>query len=161
MNSQFIALRFEYLRFDESSFDASLEDLRHTKYSLSAMSADAPWVTHCITAVRYIVSRSTWFVLPYSYIGDIIHSVVHNSTWWARLIPLDEHERGDLVFFHRRSPAHRVHMITHVGIFTDDTGNYFHSSPKWGKIENIASSLLEWTIVACDLAMRRTDPRTQ
>jgi hypothetical protein len=40
--SEFIALRFDHLRFDDTSFDVSLADLAHTKYSLKAMSADAP-----------------------------------------------------------------------------------------------------------------------
>jgi cell wall-associated NlpC family hydrolase len=124
------------------------------------MSADAPWITHCITAVRYIIAKSTGFTLPYTYIGDLLCDMVMTGFAWARLVPLHDHERGDLLFFHRRSPAHKAYMITHVGIFVDDAWNYFHSSNAWWIIENISSSLIQWTIVSCELAMRRTDPRT-
>lgn len=157
--NQFIALRFDHLRFDDSSFDHAILQLQWTRYSLKSMSADAPWVTHCITAVRYVILQSTGFTLPYTYIGDFLGHMIHDGNQWARLIPLEDHDRWDLVFFHRRSPAHKTYMIAHVGIFTDAYWNYFHSSPKWGKIDNISYSLINGTIVACNLAMRRTDPR--
>jgi hypothetical protein len=123
------------------------------------MSTDAPWVTHCITAVRYIITKSTGFTLPYTYIGDFLHDVVHLGKSWARLVPITEHERGDLVFFHRYSKVHKVYMITHVGVFIDEFWNYFHSSNQWWKVDNISQSLIKGTIVTCELAMRRTDPR--
>jgi cell wall-associated NlpC family hydrolase len=85
--------------------------------------------------------------------------MLYHQVAGARLISLEEAELWDLVFFHRRALAHKVHMISHVGIFVDGDGNYFHSSPKWGKVDNISDSLIKGTIVTCRLALKRTDPR--
>ena len=161
MKSQFIALHFDHLRLDETHFDEAIRELRSTKYSLSSQDKDLPHMSHCVNAIRYILSRNSWDNLPYAYIGNLIHTLIERSFLWARLIPLEEHARWDLVFFHRRSIAHRAYMISHVGIFVDDNWTYFHSSPRWWKLDNIVDSLQKWTLVSCELAMKRTDPRTK
>lgn len=158
--AQFVALRFDHFRFDESWFQEALRDLSGTSYSLKSIDEDAPQVTHCISAVRYIISKSTGFHLPHVYIGDFISYMLANSVAWSRLIPLYDHDMGDLVFFHKRSVAHRAYMITHVGVFVDDEWSFFHSSPKWWKIESIENSLHHGRIVTCKIATQNTDPRT-
>lgn len=157
--TQFIALRFDELRFDTIWFQDALMDLSDTSYSLESRDEYAPKITHCISAVRYIISKSTWFQLPHMYIGDFIAYMLANTIAWSRLIPLCDHDRGDLVFFHKKSVAHKVYMITHIWIFIDDEWNYFHSSPKWWKIESIRNSMNLGNIVTCKMATRNTDPR--
>lgn len=155
----FIALRFEHLRWNNEEFHTSLCELENTKYSLWAKDEYAPWVTHCISAVRYIIRKSTGFNLPHEYIWDFVTNMLYNWVAWSHLIPLKDAERWDLVFFHRKSLAHRVYMISHVWLFVDDMWNYFHSSPKGGKIESVNSAINRGTIVDCRLAMKRTDLR--
>ena len=45
----------------------------------------------------------------------------------AVLVPLEEGERGDLIFFHRKSLTYKAYMITHVGILIDEE-TFFHST---------------------------------
>ncbi len=159
MQNTFIALSFTDLKFQKEHLKKVLSDLQGTTYFLWAKDENAPGVTHCITAVRYVMEKSLGVQLPHVYIGNFIHHMVENRIFGASVIPLDEHDVWDLVFFHRKSLAHRIYMISHVWIFVDDTWNYFQSSPKGGEIESINSAINRGTIVDCRLAMKRTDPR--
>ena len=65
---QFSLLRIKYPRFDDIAFEQGLQDLSKTEYALSATPEQAPAVTHCITAMRYLIAKTTGWTLPRMYI---------------------------------------------------------------------------------------------
>jgi hypothetical protein len=58
---QFVSLRLENISrtIDDGLFDSAIDDLKSTRYDISAIQENAPQSTHCITAVRYIIEKST------------------------------------------------------------------------------------------------------
>lgn len=58
---QFVSLRLDTIarNIDNTLFDHAVDDLRSTQYNINAIQEDAPQSTHCITAVRYIIEKST------------------------------------------------------------------------------------------------------
>ncbi len=158
--SQHAVLRFQYPHFDEKEFQTAIDSLRPTSYSLSAKQEDAPHTTHCVSAIRYAIEKASWISLPRFFVGDFARGMISYNFLNARLVPLVEQDRWDLIFFMRRSIGYKAFMITHVGIFMDESGNYFHSTLGGWKIENISSRINDWTIATCSQLSRFTDPRS-
>mgnify|MGYP003419193359 FL=1 len=160
---QFAILRLGTIRrnFDDIKFDKAVQELRNTRYNIKAKQTDAPWVTHCISAVRYIVAKSTEIILPKAYIGDMCHKICTSHQYLEpQMRPLSEQERWDLIFFREKSSYHRAYMISHIGIFIDDEWNFFHSNwKKWGEISNISEYIQTGKIATCKILANYTDPR--
>ena len=156
---QFWLLRIEYARFDEKNFQKTIGNLGSTKYYLSAKDSEAPWITHCVSAVRHILRRTTGWMLPHYYVGNMCRKILDNSRISSHLIPLEEWEMGDLIFFHRKSAFHQAYMITHMWICMDEN-SFFHSSWwNWGKINKINDCLSKGNIATCKILSNFTDPR--
>lgn len=112
-----------------------------------------------MSAVRYILARTTGWVPPHFYIGDLCRKILDQRELDSRLVPLEDGERGDLIFFHGKSVVHQTYMITHVGILVDED-LFFHSSwSKDGSIDTIQSRIHDGTIATCKMLGRLTDPR--
>lgn len=157
----FWLLRICYPNFSEEKFRETIPELLSTQYSRSAQYCDSPWVTHCVSAVRYLIEKSTWWQLPYYYVWDMCRKILENHSIDAHLVPIEEGKIGDLIFFHRKSVAHKAYMITHVGILVDED-SFFHSSwSKDGSIEKIQSRMHTGTIATCRQLSSLTDPRSK
>lgn len=160
---QFVALRLNSLwrSIDNTKFDIAIRDLENTKYKINAIQTDAPWVTHCISAVRYIVEKSTGIILPKSYIGDICNEILTSHHYLEpNLVPINEQDRWDFVFFTKKSIYHKAYMISHIGIFIDDDWYFFHSNWKnWWEINHISECIDTGEIATCKVLTNYTDPR--
>lgn len=156
---QFWLLRIDYPLFHQKEFDMSVVSLANTQYDLWAKDSDAPGVTHCVSAVRYIVKKATWWHLPYYYVGDMCRRILDNPQIHSSIVPLWEWDIWDMIFFRKKSITHRAYMITHIGILIDED-HFFHSSWwQWWKIDSIESRIKKGNIATCKLLTRFTDPR--
>ena len=160
---QFVSLRLDTIarNIDNTLFDHAVDDLRSTQYNINAIQEDAPQSTHCITAVRYIIEKSTWIILPKMYIGDFCRTIYEEHTHLEpKTIPITDHERWDLVFFMKKSQFHLSYMISHVGIFMDDNGKFFHSNPsQWWQLDKLSQHINRGKIATCRILSNYTDPR--
>lgn len=160
---QFAILRLGTIRrnLDDIKFDEAIQELRNTRYNIKAKQTDAPWVTHCISAVRYIVAKSTGIILPKAYIGDMCHEIfTSHQCLEPEVRALSEQERWDLIFFREKSLYHKAYMISHIGIFIDDDWDFFHSNwKKWGEINHISEYIQTGKIATCKILTNYTDPR--
>ena len=85
--------------------------------------------------------------------------ILDNRDIYSCLVPIEEGDIGDLIFFHRKSIAHKAYMITHVGILVDED-SFFHSSwSRDGSIEPIASRIYQGNIATCKMLTQLTDSR--
>lgn len=95
---------------------------------------DAPDITDCVTAVRWLLALSSKYHLPTAYIGDLPNILIER---WSDLVPLHERKAGDLIFFERMSPSHQKYMVNHMGLMITPN-EFIHSSKKYGgKISRI------------------------
>lgn len=160
---QFAILRLGSLRrnLDDIKFNRAIQELRNTRYNINAIQADAPAITHCISAVRYIISKSTGIILPKAYIGDMCHEICLSHQYLEPQVkPLREQERWDLIFFREKSSYHKAYMISHMGIFIDDDWDFFHSNwKKWWEINHISEYIQTGKIATCKILANYTDPR--
>jgi cell wall-associated NlpC family hydrolase len=160
---QFAILRLNTIHrsIDDRLFDSVIQDLKHTEYKIRAKQEDAPRITHCISAIRYAIEKSTGIILPKLHIGDFCCEIYTSYNYLEpHILPISDHQRWDLLFFHKRSDYHKAYMITHVGIFLNEDGDFFHSNyPKWWKIDNIRHYLNKWSIATCKVLSNYTDPR--
>lgn len=156
---QFWLLRIDSRRFIEERFCQAVDKMKGTKYHLSARYEDAPRLTHCVSAVRYIFEETTQNPFPYYYIGDMCRRILDERSLWARLVPLHEWEMGDLIFFCGRARRYQRYMIHHVGVLIDDS-SFFHSTyGKWWVIDSIEKAILKWNIATCKILNSYTDHR--
>jgi hypothetical protein len=149
----------QYMEFDKEKFLSAINNLNDTRYSLDARTSDAPQVTHCVSAVRYALEQSTWHILPYYYVGDMCRRLLDIRFLGASIVPIEDWDLWDLVFFHRKSVTYKVYMITHVGILLDDQ-RFFHST--WwrgGIVENLSKILHQGNVATCRILSSLTDPR--
>ena len=160
---QFVSLRLDTItrNTDNDRFDRAVNELISTQYNIRAIQEDAPQSTHCITAIRYLIEKSTWIILPKMYIGDFCRTIYDEYMYLDPLIvPIEEHQRWDLVFFMNNSRFHRAYMISHVGIFIDDEWDLFHSNwKKWWEINHISQYIQTGKIATCKILANYTDPR--
>jgi hypothetical protein len=93
---QFASLRLSSIQrsLDDSQFEKAIQELEHTKYNIRATQKDAPETTHCISAVRYIIEKSTGIVLPKIYIGDFCREIYNSHNYLEpNILPLSDHQR--------------------------------------------------------------------
>lgn len=119
-----IIIRPQYTFFDSEKFGFAVEYIVSTQYKIGAKDIDAPGLTDCITAVRWILAQSSDFLLPHGYIGDFPNMLTECG---YSMFPLSDAQRWDLIFFERMSFTHQKYMIAHIGIMTSAT-EFFHSS---------------------------------
>ena len=156
---QFWLLRIDFPTFDERLFSEALDVLKKTKYSLRASYEDAPWVTHCVSAVRFAFEKATQQIFPYYYVWDMCRRILDDRFSWAKLVPLDQVERRDIIFFHGFAKWHKRWMIYHVWIMLDEE-SFFHSTyGRWWAIDNISKPLQEGNIATCKQLSSYTDFR--
>lgn len=60
-----------YLAFDPVRFEFALEKILSTSYLRGAKYDNAPNITDCVTAARWLLCASTDFIIPVGYIGDL------------------------------------------------------------------------------------------
>jgi hypothetical protein len=154
-----VAIHLWNLKFNEEKFHSALADISDTRYSLVSLESNPPLVTDCISAVRYIIQKSTWANMPKAYIGDLGRVLVDRQFGGARLIPIEDQSLWDLVLFFRKSRRLWWYMNTHIGIFTDDVWNYAHSTISWYRNDNISKKLQAWRVSTCRQILALTDPR--
>ncbi len=158
---QFWLLRIEFPMFDATKFQESIDMLMWTQYKLSARDEDAPWVTHCVSAVRYVIERATGYTLPHMYIGNMCRRILDAQVFPSRILPLDYWETWDLIFFRWRTRLYNSYMVTHVWILLDDE-YFFHSTlGRWWVTDNISGAVIQSNIASCDIMTRLTDPRSK
>lgn len=87
---QFWLLRIDYPHFDEEIFREALTLLSKTQYSLTAYDSDSPSITHCVSAVRFLISKSTWWQLPHYYVGDMCRKILDNPKISCKIYPFSE-----------------------------------------------------------------------
>ena len=66
-----IIIRPSYQFFDPMRFGFAQEKILTTSYLRGAKYENAPSITDCVTAVRWLISTSSNFLLPMGYIGDL------------------------------------------------------------------------------------------
>lgn len=93
---QFASLRLNSIQriLDDNQFENAIQELEYTKYDIRAKQEDAPETTHCISAIRYIIERSTGIILPKVYIGDFCREIYSSHTYLEpSIFPLSDHQR--------------------------------------------------------------------
>lgn len=93
---QFAILRLNTIQrnLDNDRFKSAIEDLKSTKYKITAIQEEAPTFTHCISAVRYIVQKSGDLTLPITYIGDFCRNILEfHPHLEPQILPINHHER--------------------------------------------------------------------
>lgn len=93
---QFASLRLNGIQrtLDDHQFENAIQELECTKYNIRAKQEDAPETTHCISAVRYIIERSTGITLPKVYIGDFCREIYNSHNYLEpSILSLSNHQR--------------------------------------------------------------------
>ncbi len=84
----------------------------------------APEYTDCVTAIRYILSQTSDYILPRAYIGDMPRMMIDAG---ATEVSIQSAQPWDIIFFERMSFTHGHYMIAHIGIIISES-EFFHSS---------------------------------
>jgi cell wall-associated NlpC family hydrolase len=106
-----------------------------TEYKIGAQNQEAPYITDCITAVRWILHVASDFVLPTAYIGDLPKILI--DEYDCTIYSLQLAQAGDLIFFEKYSKRHQSYMVTHIGCMIS-ADEFIHSSLQYhGKISRI------------------------
>ena len=156
---QFWLLRIQFDVFDERKFYQAINELHGSKYNLSATNADAPWVTHCVSAVRYLIQKASGYTLPLMYVGDMCRNILDKWVPSAHIIPLSEWDRWDLVFFLWRSRISHLPAITHVGVLLDGERLFHSTYGRWWVIDPICMRINDGSIATCRILSSYTDER--
>lgn len=135
-----------------------------TRYAVWALQSQAPQVTSCITSVRYIVEQITWKSFPPVYIGDMPKVFLEDAVHKATSQPLENAQRGDLVFLYGIS-RFRTQMIRHVWMILDSSGNFYHSmftktDIPAGRIHNVYDEKSWQKIATLEQVYESFDPRS-
>jgi len=156
---QFGLLRLEFPSFDKERFCWTIDELKRTRYSLWAMYEDAPSVTHCVSAVRYALEQSIATTFPYYYVWDMCRRILDDRLYQSHLVPIDQGQQWDLVFFYWKTKRYKRWMIHHVWILVDEE-NFFHSTyGKWWVIEPLLNHIEKGDIATCKVMSSYTDHR--
>ncbi len=89
-----------------------------TQYKRLAYNDELPAYASCITAVRYLIRKTTGLRLPNVWVADIPYAMTLKN-WRAVVIDKDQLRSGDLLF------TCRWNQITHVAIAID-ANRIFH-----------------------------------
>lgn len=119
-----IVIRPEYHSFDIKRLSFAYEKILTTTYMGWAKYEDAPRITDCVTAVRWLLSVSSDYKFPFWYIGDLANMLLEEK---ARIIPLTDAQIGDIIFFEKMSQRHKKYMIPHIGLMISSC-EFIHSS---------------------------------
>ncbi len=156
-NCMKIIIRPSYQFFDPVRFEFSQEKILSTSYLRGAKYDDAPLITDCVTAVRWLLSTSSDFLLPMGYIGDLPRILLDS---WSRISPIQDARAGDLIFFERMSLTHQKYMVNHVGVMISQM-EFIHSSKSHnGKIHRIDDAWYMDNILEESFLAFARDPRT-
>jgi hypothetical protein len=147
------------------------DSLLKTKYRLRITDKRAPFVTNCVTAVRYLLTHSSPYYLPKVFIGDMPRILVGCGCTVHR-IKILEMKPGDLLFFKRVpscQPQFEKQYIGHIAIALG-AAQVFHSTWMRGggdredlskPVDLYAKNLLDRSIDEPSLFLRYIDPRNQ
>lgn len=139
-----------------------------TSYKYSSLIEEAPYHTHCVTALVYIFFRMQ-MAFPYVWIGDMPRTLVQRYHWKIIRVSFDNFKAGDLIFIQRNSSReleNKRHLI-HVMIALSSK-HLFHSSlerkggyiePLAEKAEDLKLSFLARAPTDASLLFRYIDPR--
>jgi len=156
---QFWLLRIQFDIFDDRQFYRAIKQLHGSRYNLMASDSDAPEVTHCISAVRYLIQKASGYTFPLMYVGDMCRNILDLWNPHARIVPLFHGDRWDLIFFRWESRNSQLPAITHVGILIDEE-RFFHSTyRRWWVIDSIHNRIMNGSIATCRILSSYTDER--
>ncbi len=151
-----IIIRPPYLAFDPVRFWFAQEKILSTSYVRGSSYDDAPSITDCVTAVRWLLCASSDFRLPIGYIGDLPNALLASWSW---KFSLQKAQMGDLIFFERMSKTHGKYMVNHVGVMISQT-EFIHSSRlDNGKISHIDEVPYIYSILEDSFLPFARDPR--
>lgn len=129
-----IVIRPEYHSFDTKRLLFAYEKILTTTYMWGAKYENAPLITDCVTAVRWLLAASSEYTFPFWYIGDLAKMLLDEG---ARIVPLADARIGDIIFFEKMSLRHKKYMVTHIGLMISPH-EFIHSSRAHnGKISRI------------------------
>lgn len=151
-----IIIRPQYNFFHAERLHFAIEKLLYTTYTRGAKYEDAPLSTDCVTAVRWLLSLSSDFLLPVEYIGDLPRKL---TTLWCTIHPLAEVKEWDIIFFEKMSKTHKKYMVTHVWLMISSTQFIHSSSAHHGKISRIDDEEYIHTILHESFLEIAKDPR--
>lgn len=150
----------------DNPLQSIIEEIKSTNYKIWAKQSQAPWVTDCITAVRYVVNRLSRESFPLTYIWDtpkdlIWEGYLKSRFLWASIVLFDKASTWDLVFFYWASQRwNSPWMVKHIWIILDPGMNYFHSDVwVWGNISCLNNHEDYSRIATGKQMMESTDPR--
>lgn len=151
-----IILRPPYASFDPVRFWFAQEKILSTSYVRGSNYDDAPSITDCVTAARWLLCASTDFIIPVGYIGDLPRILLNS---WSRISPLQDVRAGDLIFFEKMSLTHRKYMVYHIGVMIS-AKEFIHSSKSHnGKISHIDEAPYIYSILEDSFLPFARDPR--
>ncbi len=144
--------------------------LLQTKYQYIVDGSLAPSITNCVTAVRYLLAKSSQQKLPPIFIGDMPRILMAQCGYAVQQIKISEMRCGDLIFFKWDSSNNTYfneRYICHIAIAMGPA-MIFHSAQDrgGGSIENLArpvdlyaKTMLQNIIDQPFLFLRYIDPR--
>lgn len=156
---QFWLLRIQFDMFDDRQFYRTIEQLQGSRYNLMASDMDAPRVTHCVSALRYLIQKASGYTFPLMYVWDMCRNILDEWNLRANIVPLSQGDRWDLIFFRWKSRNSFLPAITHVGALVNST-HFFHSTYwRWWVIDSISDRIHDGTIATCRILSSLTDER--
>lgn len=164
-------IRFPNVEFNQDNLSVAVQTLiRNTKYLYTAKDAQAPHLTNCVTAIRYLFLQSSTIFLPNLWIGDMPRILVRQLGCSLHTIKITSMKVGDLLFI-KRVPGNTTEKtkryISHVMISLGGS-LFFHSTEDRGGAcledfikpkDEIPAQLLKLNIDEPYLFMRYIDPR--
>ena len=129
---------------DEQSILETINgSLVRTKYKWLCKDQDAPEITNCITAIRYLFSKHTKLEIPSVYIGDMPRTLVTICNWSIQQVLISEIKFGDLLFLRSTEDQNTLskdRYIVHV-LMSIGQSVVFHSSVAsgTGSIEDLSN----------------------
>lgn len=142
--------------FNKIAFSKAIDDLSESEYRQNIDQSDAPKITSCVTAIRYLVKESTWKWFFRHFIWSLPWEI--ERTWeWKIIKDIDYLITWDLLFLKRKDVDVK---ITHMWIYTWEKDLFFHQSFfSRKKIENIWIILEKYEMVDWDTMKKYKDPR--
>ncbi len=112
---------------EKSTLETIEHSLLKTQYKWICKDKDAPEITNCVTAIRYIFHKHSSLEIPSVFIGDMPRILVSMCNWSIRYVRISEMELGDLLFLrsnddqntlsHERYIVHVLMAIGHSVVF--------------------------------------------
>lgn len=167
-----IAVRFPNFLCEESLLIKECQSLiASTCYQYTVSDKEAPQLTNCVTAIRYLFLKLEKVFLPPVWIGDMPRTLITRYGCTLEDVTATTLKRGDLLFLRRSlldDASSDKRWITHI-MLAVSCDRIFHSSSKRGgaAFENLRECSDEYVInlkkllVDDSTVMRYIDPRNQ